>query len=193
MNLKNLIILAVLSLAFFSCQTNTEENNEVVKAQLSSGNNGIDIDKRLDSLGIELPEVTPPVASYVNAVRVGNLLFLAGKGPMQDNGEYITGKLGDNLTVDEGYKAARLVAIQHLAVLKAELGSLNKVKRLVKVMGMVNCTPDFGDQPEVVNGYSNTMLEVFGENGKHARAAVGMNALPRGIAVEVDVVVEIED
>ena len=103
----------------------------------------------------------------------------------------MTGKLGSDLAVAEGYKAARLAGISQLAVLKAELGNLNKVKRVVKVLGMVNASPDFTDQPEVVNGFSDLMVEVFGERGKHARAAVGMGSLPRGIAVEVEMVVEV--
>jgi len=146
---------------------------------------------RLSELGIELPTASTPVANYVNAVRVGNLLFLAGKGPNKPNGGYVTGKLGSDLTVEEGYEAARLAGVSQLAVLKAELGNLNKVKRIVKVLGMVNASPDFTDQPEVVNGFSDLMVEVFGERGKHARAAVGMGSLPRGIAVEVELVVEV--
>ncbi|MCO6487378.1 MAG: RidA family protein [Phaeodactylibacter sp.] len=153
---------------------------------------GPDIEKRLEELGIELPEAATPVANYVNAVRAGNLLFLAGKGPNKPEGGYVTGKLGESLTVEEGYAAARLTGISQLAVLKAELGSLNKVKRIVKVTGMVNSTPDFTNHPEVVNGFSDLMVEVFGEKGKHARAAVGMASLPRGIAVEVEMVVEVE-
>jgi enamine deaminase RidA (YjgF/YER057c/UK114 family) len=150
-----------------------------------------DPEARLSELGIELPTPSTPVANYVNAVRVGNLVFLAGKGPKKADGEYVTGKVGIDLTVEEGYKAARLAGISQLAVLKAELGNLNKVKRIVKVLGMVNATPDFTDQPEVVNGFSDLMVEVFGQRGKHARAAVGMGSLPRGIAVEVEAVVEV--
>jgi enamine deaminase RidA (YjgF/YER057c/UK114 family) len=101
--------------------------------------------------------------------------------------------VGTDLSIEEGAEAAKLAAIQHIGVLKATLGSLDKVKRLVKVHGMVNCGPDFTNQPEVMNGYSNFMVEVFGEKGKHARAAVGMGSLPRGIAVEVELVVEVED
>lgn len=146
---------------------------------------------RLEAMGIELPEASTPVANYVNAVRVGNLVFLAGKGPGRADGTYITGKLGSDLSIEEGYEAARLTGINQLAVLKAELGNLNKVKRLVKVLGMVNGTPDFTDQPKVVNGFSDLMVEVFGERGKHARAAVGMGSLPRGIPVEVEMIVEV--
>jgi len=152
-----------------------------------------DAEQKISDLGIELPEVSPPVANYVNAVRSGNLLFLAGKGPLTSNGTYITGKVGDDLTVEEGYEAARLTAINQLAVLKHELGDLNKVVRIVKVTGMVNSTPDFGNQPEVINGFSDLMVEVFGERGKHARAAVGMGSLPRNIAVEIEAIVEVKD
>ena len=152
-----------------------------------------DAETRLKEKGITLTTPGKPVANYVNAVRVGNLLYLAGKGPTKPDGSNITGKVGKDLTIEQGYEAARLTAMNHLAVLKAELGSLNKVKRIVKVLGMVNCTEDFKDQPKVVNGYSDLMVEIFGDKGKHARSAVGMYALPMNIAVEVEVIVEIED
>ena len=152
-----------------------------------------DAETRLKAKGIVLTTPGKPVANYVNAVRVGNLLYLAGKGPTKPDGSNITGKVGKDLTIEQGYEAAKLTALNHLAVLKAELGSLNKVKRIVKVLGMVNCTEDFKDQPKVVNGYSDMMVEIFGDKGKHARSAVGMYALPMNIAVEVEVIVEIED
>jgi enamine deaminase RidA (YjgF/YER057c/UK114 family) len=151
-----------------------------------------DAETNLKEKGIVLATPPAPVANYVNAVRVGNLLFLAGKGPTRSDGSNITGKVGKDLSIQQGYDAARLTAINHLSVLKAELGSLNKVKRIVKVLGMVNCTEDFKDQPKVINGYSDLMVEIFGDKGKHARSAVGMYALPFGIAVEVEVIVEIE-
>ncbi|MCL6275104.1 RidA family protein [Muricauda sp. 2012CJ35-5] len=147
---------------------------------------------KLEELGIVLSEPSAPVANYVNAVRTGNLIFLAGKGPKQANGEYITGKIGQDLTIEDGYKAARLTGINQLAVLKAELGDLSKVKRIVKVLGMVNADPEFTDHPKVVNGFSDLMVEVFGEKGKHARAAVGMGSLPTNIAVEIEMIVEVE-
>lgn len=153
---------------------------------------GYDPEARLAELGINLPEAGTPVANYVNAVRTGNLIFLAGKGPSKPEGGYITGKLGADLSVEEGYAAARLAAITQLAVLKTELGNLNKIKRVVKVLGMVNATPEFTNHPEVINGFSDLMVEVFGPNGKHARAAVGMGSLPRNIAVEVEMIVEVE-
>lgn len=152
-----------------------------------------DAETKLKEKGIVLTPPSSPVANYVNAVRVGNLLYLAGKGPQKPDNTYITGKVGKDLTIEQGYEAARLTAVAHLAVLKNELGSLNKVKRIVKVLGMVNCTEDFKDQPKVINGYSDFMVEIFGEKGKHARSAVGMVALPFNMAVEVEVIVEVED
>jgi enamine deaminase RidA (YjgF/YER057c/UK114 family) len=150
-------------------------------------------EERLKEKGIVLTTPSAPVANYVNVVRVGNLLYLAGKGPAKPDGSYVTGKVGKDLSIEQGYEAARLAAISHLSVLKAELGDLSKVKRIVKVLGMVNCTDDFKDQPKVINGYSDFMVEIFGEKGKHARSAVGMNSLPLGIAVEVEVIVEVEN
>jgi enamine deaminase RidA (YjgF/YER057c/UK114 family) len=152
-----------------------------------------DAETKLKEKGISLISPPSPVANYINAVRVGNLLYLSGRGPWKADGAYITGKVGKDLTIEEGYDAARLTAISHLAVLKTELGSLNKVKRIVKVLGMVNCTDDFKDHPKVINGYSDLMVDIFGEKGKHARSAVGMNSLPFGITVEVEVIVEVED
>jgi enamine deaminase RidA (YjgF/YER057c/UK114 family) len=152
-----------------------------------------DAETKLKGKGIVLVSPSSPVANYVNAVRVGNLLYLAGKGPQKADNTFVTGKVGKDLTIEQGYEAARLTAIGHLAVIKNELGSLNKVKRIVKVLGMVNCTEDFKDQPKVINGYSDMMVEIFGEKGKHARSAVGMNALPFNMAVEIEVIVEIEE
>ena len=151
-----------------------------------------DPEAKLKEKGIVLSAPGKPVANYVNAVRVGNLLYLAGKGPTKPDGSNITGKVGKDLTIEQGYEAAKLTAINHIAVLKAELGDLKKVKRIVKVLGMVNCTEDFKDQPKVINGYSDLMVEIFGDKGKHARSAVGMYALPMNIAVEVEVIVEVE-
>ncbi len=148
-------------------------------------------EEKLKQSGITLPVAQKPIANYVNAVRVGNLIYLAGKGPNKPDGTNITGKVGKDLNIQQGYDAARLTGINQLAVLKAELGSLNKVKRIVKVLGMVSCTEDFTDQPKVINGFSDLMVEIFGENGKHARAAVGMYALPGNIPVEVEMIVEV--
>ena len=153
-----------------------------------------DVEARLQELGIELPNPPAPVANYVRSVRTGNLVFLAGHGPLKPEGGYVTGKVGQDLTLEEGYEAARLTAIALLASLKAEIGDLNKVTRIVKVTGMVNTTPDFTEHPQVINGFSDLMVEVFGEErGKHARAAIGMASLPINIAVEIEMVVEVAD
>ena len=152
---------------------------------------GYDPEAKLQELNIELPSPPQPVANYVNGVQAGNLIFLAGKGPRYPDGTEITGKVGQDVTIEQGYEGARLTAINQLAVLKAMLGDLKRVKRIVKVLGMVNCDPNFTDQPKVINGFSDLMVEVFGEKGKHARAAVGMASLPRGQAVEIELVVEI--
>jgi enamine deaminase RidA (YjgF/YER057c/UK114 family) len=185
------LLFFFITLALLSCQPNQSAEKQQ-EARVTQPANSYDPEAKLKALGINLPTPPTPVANYVNAVRTGNLLFLAGKGPSLPDGTYITGKVGENLTVQKGYEAARLTGINQIAVLKAELGDLRKVKRIVKVLGMVNCPPDFADQPEVMNGYSDLMVEVFGERGKHARSAVGMMSLPRNIAVEVEMIVEVE-
>jgi enamine deaminase RidA (YjgF/YER057c/UK114 family) len=149
-------------------------------------------EERLAALGIELPTPPAPVANYVRAVTTGNLVFLAGHGPLKADGTYVTGRLGKDISLEEGYEAARLTAIAMLASLKAEIGNLDRVKRIVKVTGMVNSDPAFTDQPKVINGCSDLLVEIFGDEGKHARAAVGMASLPIGIAVEIEMVVEVE-
>jgi len=161
------------------------------QSQPEAGDDNYDPEARLKELNITLPEPPQPVANYVNGVRTGNLIFLAGKGPRRADGTEITGKLGLDVSIEEGYEGARLTAINQLAVLKEMLGDLNKVKRIVKVLGMVNSDPSFVDQPKVINGFSDLMVDVFGDRGKHARAAVGMASLPRGQAVEIELVVEI--
>lgn len=153
----------------------------------------VDYDKKLKDLDIELMEPTKPIANYVKAVRTGNLIFLAGHGPTKADGSNITGKVGKDMTLEQGYEAARQTGISILSTLKAEIGDLNKVKRIVKVLGMVNCTPEFTDQPKVINGFSDLMVAVFGEKGKHARSAVGMNSLPMNITIEIEIVVEVEN
>lgn len=152
----------------------------------------VDFDKKLKDLGIELYSPTPPMANYVKAVRTGNLIFLAGHGPTFANNTNIMGKVGKDLTIEQGVAAARQTGIALLSTLKSEIGDLNKVKKIVKVLGMVNCTENFYDQPKVINGFSDLMVQVFGEKGKHARSAVGMYALPSNIAVEIEMVVEVE-
>lgn len=150
-------------------------------------------EEKLAAAGIILPNISAPVANYVNVVRTGNLLFLSGKGPSDQLGKYITGKLGTNLSIEEGYAAARLTAINQLAVLKKELGDLSKIKRIVKVLGLVNSSSDFYDQPKVMNGFSDLLVLALGEKGKHARSAIGTNTLPFNMAVEVELIVEIEN
>lgn len=152
-----------------------------------------DPEARLAELGITLPPAPAPVANYVNGVRTGNLIFLAGKGPKRADGSELQGKLGRDITIEQGYEGARLTAINQLAVLKAMLGDLSRVTRVVKVLGMVNGTPDFVEQPAVINGFSDLIVDVFGERGRHARAAVGMASLPRGQAVEIEMIVEVSD
>ena len=149
-------------------------------------------EENLAKLNITLPKPSAPVANYVNAVRTGKLIYLAGKGPIRENGQYITGKLGDSLTVEQGYEAARITGIIQIGVLKDLLGDLSKVKRIVKVNGYVNSTNNFVDQPKVMNGYSDLMVQVFGENGKHVRSAVGVGSLPNNIPVEIEMIVELK-
>lgn len=146
------------------------------------------IEERLADLGIELPPVPAPAGNYVHAVRTGNLLYLSGKGPGN-----VTGKVGGGISVEDAYRHARETGLILVAVMRQELGSLDRVNRIVKVLGMVNAVPDFGQQPKVVNGCSDLFVEVFGEKGRHARSAVGMGSLPGGIPVEIEVIVEVVD
>ena len=144
-------------------------------------------EEKLQAMGLELPEVRQPMANYVKWKQVGNLLFLAGNGPD------VFGKVGADLSPEQGYEAARLTGLEIIAVLKAATGDLSRIKQFVKVLGMVNSTPDFTEHPRVINGFSDLMVEVFGEKGKHARSAVGVAALPNNIAVEIEVIVELEE
>ena len=144
-------------------------------------------ERKLKELGITLAPVTPPVANYVNAVRTGNLLFLAGKGPASG----VAGIVGKDITVEQAYGHARTTGLNLMAVMRDELGSLDRVQRIVKVLGMVNAVPGFTDQPKVINGCSDLFVEVFGERGRHARSAVGMGSLPNNIPVEIEVIVEV--
>lgn len=147
---------------------------------------------RVKELGITLPQPATPVANYIPAVRVGNLLFVSGHGPLRDGKATARGKLGKDLSVEEGYKVAREVGLNLLASARAALGSLDRVKRVVKVLGMVASAEGFNDQPKVINGFSDLMVEIFGENGRHARSAVGMAELPMGIPVEIEMILEVE-
>ena len=183
MNKKPLLTFIILFAAFFT----------VGLGQSYAQEQDYDPEARLAELGIELPTPPSPVANYVNGVRTGNLIFLAGKGPKYPDGRELRGKLGDTVSIKEGYDGARMTAINQMAVLKAMLGDLNKVVRVVKVLGMVNSTPDFVEQPAVINGFSDLIVEVFGDRGRHARAAVGMATLPRGQSVEIEMIVEVRE
>lgn len=175
-----------LSMTLFSCDSpQAQDKNTEVKSDYNP-------EAKLNSLGIILPQPATPVANFVNSVQVGNLLFLSGNGPLKTDGKFITGKLGADLSIEQGYEAARLTGINQIAVLKAALGDLSRVKRIVRATGMVNATPDFSQHPSVVNGFSDLMVQVFGDRGKHTRAAIGMGSLPFNIAVEIDMIVEIE-
>lgn len=188
--MKKLLISAISIISIFviiaGCTDSSRARNDLE-------DKSFDPEARLKELGITLPEPPQPVANYVNGVRTGNLIFLAGKGPRSADGSEITGKLGADVTIEQGYEGARLTAINQIAVLKDMLGDLRKVKRVVKVLGMVNSDPSFVEQPKVINGFSDLIVAVFGERGKHARAAVGMASLPRGQAVEIEMIVEVED
>ncbi|MBM7583779.1 enamine deaminase RidA (YjgF/YER057c/UK114 family) [Bacillus pakistanensis] len=145
-------------------------------------------EKKLQSLGFKLSPVRPAVGNYVSRVRVGNLIFTSGQGV-----DEFHGKIGQDLDVETGYLAARQSMVNLLNVLKDELGELSRIKRVVKILGFVNCTDDFIDQPKVMNGASDLLVEVFGEKGRHARSAVGMAQLPGGTAIEIEMIVEVED
>lgn len=148
---------------------------------------------RLKELNLTLPPPGTPLANYVGAVRVGTLLFVSGHGPLRSEGKPTArGKLGRELSVEQGYKVAREVGLNLLATTRASLGSLDRVKRVVKVLGMVNSAEGFTEQPKVINGFSDLMVEVFGDAGKHARSAVGMAELPMGIPVEIEMILEVE-
>ncbi len=152
------------------------------------------IDARLAELNITLPKAPSPIGNYIGGVVTGNLLFMSGVGPRKPEGDAITGKVGADLTADEAYDAARLVGLNMLANMKSVIGDLDRVTKIVKVLGMVNAVPDFKEHPKVINGYSDLMVEVFGEKaGKAARSAVGMGSLPNQIAVEIEMIVEISD
>ena len=146
----------------------------------------------LKELGITLKSPPSPVANYIPVQQTGNLIYLSGQGPRNENGEFITGKVGSDITAEEAYDLARNTAINLLSAMNAYLGSLDRVSKIVKVLGMVNAEPDFNDHPIVINGCSDLFVEVFGEKGRHAWSAVGMGSLPNNMAVEIEIIVEIE-
>lgn len=160
-----------------------------VRAQVKSN----DPESRLKEMGITLKKPGKPTANFLLAVRVGNLVYLSGHGPVKEDGEYMKGKVGDQINFEQAQEAARLTGISLLSALKAEIGDLSKVKRLVKVLGMVNAVPTFDRHSQVINGFSDLMVAVFGENGKHARSAIGVGSLPMGIPVEIEMIVELKE
>jgi enamine deaminase RidA (YjgF/YER057c/UK114 family) len=149
------------------------------------------VEAKLRELGLDLPPTPRPAANYVGAVQTGNLLFISGHGPSKDGKFMCIGKIGKDLSVEQGYEAARLVALNCLASAKAVLGDLDRIKRVVKILGMVNCTEDFGEQPQVINGASDLLVHLFGDAGRHARSAVGMQSLPFSMAVEIEMIFEV--
>ncbi|MGI9030439.1 MAG: RidA family protein [Ilumatobacteraceae bacterium] len=154
---------------------------------------GVSADQRLAELGLQLPQPFPPAGSYVAAVRTGALLYLSGAGPVRADGSIVTGKVGETVDLETAVEAARLTALQLLAVMRHELGSLDKVRRIVKTLGMVNCAPGFNRTPQVIDGCSDLLIEVFGDTGRGARSAVGMAELPFDISVEIELIVETTD
>ena len=145
-------------------------------------------EQRLEKMGIVLPDVPAPQANYVPYRFAGNLLYLSGQGPKRADGTFSTGRLGRDVDVAQGYEDARLTGLQLLAAAKAALGELSRVEAVIKLLGMVNAEPDFGDQPKVINGCSDLFVAVFGESGRHARSAVGMGSLPNRITVEIEAI-----
>ncbi|MCH7685711.1 MAG: RidA family protein [Planctomycetes bacterium] len=144
-------------------------------------------------LNLELPPAPKPGGTYSPVVQVDNMLYVSGHGPVISDGTMITGKVGADLSEEEGIQAARQVGLTILATLKSQIGSLDRIERIVKVLGMVNAAPDFGSHPKVINGFSDLMVEIFGEGGRAARSAVGMGSLPGNIAVEIEVILKLKD
>lgn len=181
------ITVLFIAITLLSCNYN--------KSKTSPAENlyNYNVEEKINELGIQLVNPEKPVANYLPAVKTGNLVFLSGKIPKDEDGKLITGKLGTDLTIEQGYAAAKSCAVAQLSTLKAEIGDLNKVVRIVKVNGFVNAAPDFTELSKVVNGFSDLMVDVFGERGKHARAAVGMASLPLGIACDIEMIVEVQD
>lgn len=149
-------------------------------------------EQRLKNLGLELPEVATPIANFVMWRQAGSLLYLSGQGPRKPDGSVVVGKLGLNRSVEEGYADARQIGLQILATIRQAVGSLDRVEAVIKLLGMVNAEPNFGDHPKVINGCSDLLVEVLGEAGKHARSAVGMGSLPGGMTVEIEAIIQIK-
>lgn len=180
--------ILLLSLLLLSCNSGNKDTPPVEPLY------DYDVEERIAQLGITLSEPTLPKGiKIVLATRTDNLIYLSGNGPIAPDGTRTVGKVGSDLSIEEGYAAAKLTAIRHLSVLKKELGDLNKVERLIKVLGMVNADTSFTEHPKVINGYSELMVAVFGERGMHARSAVGMGSLPWNLACEVEAIVQVRE
>jgi enamine deaminase RidA (YjgF/YER057c/UK114 family) len=151
-----------------------------------------EIEKKLEALGIDIPGQTKAAGNYVTARRIGNLIYTSGNGPTRDGKILAVGRLGAELSIEEGYQAARETMINILGVLKCELGDLDKIVKFVKILGFIQSTDDFYDQPKVLNGASDLLVEVFGEKGRHARSAIGTSVLPFNMPVEIEVIVEVD-
>lgn len=160
--------------------------------ELKAQSTKVSAENRIKELGIQLTEPGAPTANFLKAVRIGKLVYLSGHGPDKPGGGQVIGKVGSDLTIEQGQEAARLVGISLLSSLKKEIGSLDRVKRIVKVLGMVNCVPTFEKHSQVINGFSDLMVEVFGEKGKHARSSIGLSSLPANIPVEIEMIVELK-
>ncbi|MBL1420389.1 MAG: RidA family protein [Alphaproteobacteria bacterium] len=150
-------------------------------------------EQRLDALGISLPQVINPIGNFRNVKRVGNLLYVSGQGPVTEDGTYLTGKVGRDVTTETAQKHAKIVAINILSVLKAELGELSEITDVVKLLGMVNAVPEFERHPQVINGCSDFLCEILGDAGPHARSAFGVGSLPNNITVEIEAIIAVKD
>lgn len=148
---------------------------------------------KLKELGLTLPAIGTPIANFVHCRRVGDLLYISGQGPRENDGTLHTGRLGENTSIEDAYRHAQLVGLNIISIVKNEVGDLGRVKGWVKLFGMVNATPAFGDHPKVINGCSDLLVKVFGDRGRHARSAVGFSGLPGGITVEIEAIVQIKE
>jgi enamine deaminase RidA (YjgF/YER057c/UK114 family) len=187
--IKNFIFLIILT-GFFYPSASKAQSNTFPPPNAQSTNK--DPETIAKELGIVWKKPGTPTANFISAVRVGNLVYLSGQGPHKDDGTWLVGKVGSEFNLEQAQAAARLTGINLLQALRNEVGNLNNVKRIVKVLGMVNAVPSFDQHSQVINGFSDLMVEVFGENGRHARSAIGLGSLPRNIPVEIEMIVELK-